>query len=493
MEPNLAVIVWARRLALVALVFVFSSSRPAGAAPPPNDNCAGAIPVTNVPVFTQPVDVSEASTIGDPPLPMGDFNPDVRRSVWYKFQPPRRGLYTLSVAYDTATTVLDTAMAVYTTSGGGCDGATNLYAYNDDSGLLRSALTTTFTNTTDYYVVVWVASIETGTSNLIVQLHVTEVTRPTNDTCAAAEVITGVPFMSTVADNTLAQSSPAVSPSCVGPGDVPSRGLWYRFQPATTATYIFSTKADETQTTVDDTIMAIYTSASPCTAPFTELSAGCNDNGVGRAVFAHSLNAGTTYYIVVWDNSPDPIPGETQVQLRVSPAGQPSVTTLPVVSIASTGAVLNGTVNANGLQSRFWFEWGPTAGLGSTSQTKLIFANSTTTFTTNLAVSGTMVPGTVYHYRFVANNSLGTTVGGDQTFMWSNVAPDITPLPRPVPGNVRITFPCNPYQLYQIQSSVDMKTWQDVGVATNSSTTNFLYVHPRGGGDPNRYYRARLP
>src|SRR5213075_2043194 len=196
MQANLAVIVWARCFALVALVFIFSSSRPATAAPPPNDTCAGAIVVTNVPFFSQPVDVSEANPTGDQPLPAENFYPDVRRSVWYKFRPATTGLYTLSVAYDTATTVLDTAMAVYTTSGGGCAGATNLYTYNDDSGLLRSALTTTFTNTTDYYVVVWVASIETGTSNLIVQLHVTQVTRPANDTCATAEVIAGVPFLS---------------------------------------------------------------------------------------------------------------------------------------------------------------------------------------------------------------------------------------------------------------------------------------------------------
>ncbi|HXI50666.1 MAG TPA: hypothetical protein VNH84_04160, partial [Candidatus Saccharimonadales bacterium] len=128
MQPNLAVIAWARCIALVALVFVFSSSRPAEAAPPPNDTCAGAIVVTNVPFFSQPVDVSEASTAGDPPLPAGDdFNQDVRRSVWYKFRPPTTGLYTFFVAYDTATIVEDTVMAVYTISDGGCAGAMNVY------------------------------------------------------------------------------------------------------------------------------------------------------------------------------------------------------------------------------------------------------------------------------------------------------------------------------------------------------------------------------
>src|SRR5262249_21786032 len=152
---------------------------------------------------------------------------------------------------------------------------------------------------TDYYTVVWVGPIETSTSNLILQLLVTKPSVPANDTCAGAEVISAVPYLSAITDTTLATTDPSLDPSCAS-ADVDrltSRDVWYKFQPSSTATYIFSTKAEETATTVEDTLISIYTSANACTGPFTEVSGACNDNGVGRAVFAHSLNAGTTYYI----------------------------------------------------------------------------------------------------------------------------------------------------------------------------------------------------
>src|SRR5262249_61743741 len=98
--------------------------------------------------------VREAPIPGDPPLPPAStfFDTNVSRSVWYVFRPAVSGLYTLSVAYDTATTIGDTSMAVYTSGGGGCTGATNLFGYNEDSGLLRSALTTNLAAATDYYI-----------------------------------------------------------------------------------------------------------------------------------------------------------------------------------------------------------------------------------------------------------------------------------------------------------------------------------------------------
>ena len=481
---------------LAASCAFLSASLPSTAAPPANDTCGGAVVIGSVPYLSPIIDISDATTAGDPPPPPPStfFDTNVTRSVWYKFRPASGagGTYTLSVGYDTGTTITDTSMAIYTSTGGACAGATNLHAFNEDSGLLRSAVTTNLAANTDYYIVVWVGPIETATNNLLLQLSVTKPAVPANDTCAGAEVIAGVPFLSTVADTTLATTS-SLNPSCA-PTDIdrlPSRDVWYRFTPTVSGTYIFSTKTGETATTVDDTLVAIFTAPS-CGGPYTELSGSCNDNGVGRAVFARALTAGTLYFIVVWDNSPDFISGETLVQLRVSAATEPSVTTLPLMSIASTGAVLSGTVNANGLQSRFWFEWGPTTGLGNTSQVKLIFANSTTSFTTNLAVGG-FLPDTVYHYRFAAANSINTVRGDDYTFVWSSTRPHIDAPARTPSGNFRFQFDGNPAQLYQIQTSTDFLHWGDLGLATNVSSTLFQYIHTHGGLDPDRFYRATLP
>jgi hypothetical protein len=110
---------------------------------------------------------------------------------------------------------------------------------------------------------------------------------PGNDSCAGAEVIPAAgpfPFLTSVtADITDATSTgDPILPSCQ---TVVSRSIWYRFTPSTTATYTISTcSIDGTATTVDDTVMAIYTSSNgTCGGTLSELSTtettdGCSDD-----------------------------------------------------------------------------------------------------------------------------------------------------------------------------------------------------------------------
>ncbi|HET9533074.1 MAG TPA: BACON domain-containing protein, partial [Blastocatellia bacterium] len=109
-----------------------------------------------------------------------------------------------------------------------------------------------------------------------------------------------------------------------------SRSIWYRFTPATTATYTISTCSfDGTATTVDDTVMAIYTSSTgACGGAFTELPSTATTDGCGddecvdealQAVIRTELTAGTDYFIVVWEfDATPPLAGNTAVQLKVT-------------------------------------------------------------------------------------------------------------------------------------------------------------------------------
>jgi hypothetical protein len=385
-------------------------------------------------------------------------------------------------------------MAIYTSGGGGCNGVTNLYAFNEDSGVLGSAISTNLTAGTDYYIVVWVGKVETATNDLFLELKLTRPTAPANGSCAGAIVIpsnASLPYNTPVVDTTLAATDTNLVPSCAVPfaDRRPSRQVWFSYRPAVAGTYIFSTKNGDTATTIEDTMIAIYTTDNGCNGPLTEVT--CNDNGVGRAIVARPLATNITYYIVAWDNSRDYIPGETDLQLRVSPATAPTVTTLPALSLASTGAVLGGIVNANGLQSRFWFEWGPTTGLGSTSQTRLIFANIATPFTTNLAVTG-FQPNVLYHYRFTSSNTIGLVKGDDLTFVYSNARPFMVEPTRLDNGKFLFQFEANPPQLYLVQGSTNLLDWADLGLATNVSSTLFQYLHEHGGLDATRFYRVKL-
>ena len=166
----------------------------------------------------------------------------------------------------------------------------------------------------------------------------TPLVAPPNDNCASAEVIPAAgpfPYLTAVtADITDATPTgdPPV-PSCP-PGSV-SRSIWYTFTPTGTATYTISSCADApTGSTVDDTVMAIYTSAGGCAGPFTEIPTsgafdGCSDDDCVtealQAIITTQLNAGTTYYIVVWEFDPaPPTVGNTAVQLRVTQTAVPA-------------------------------------------------------------------------------------------------------------------------------------------------------------------------
>ena len=155
---------------------------------------------------------------------------------------------------------------------------------------------------------------------------------PVNDTCAGAEVIPAAgpfPYLTAVTDTTMATiTSDPPSPSCPNAPFTLSRSIWYRFTPSTSAQYTISSCSSETGTTVSDTVMTIYTSAS-CAGPFTELPTGiftdgCDDDmcvvGDGlQSVITTQLDAGTIYFIVMWEyGSSPPVAGMTNVQLHVT-------------------------------------------------------------------------------------------------------------------------------------------------------------------------------
>ncbi len=93
----------------------------------------------------------------------------------------------------------------------------------------------------------------------------------------------------------------------------------------------------------------------------------------------------------------------------------PSVTTSAATNVTSSGATLNGTVNANNASATVTFEYGADTSYGTT----VTAAESPVTGTADTVVSyvlGGLSPNTTYHFRVVGQNSAGTTYGSDRTF-----------------------------------------------------------------------------
>src|SRR4051794_35680993 len=95
-------------------------------------------------------------------------------------------------------------------------------------------------------------------------------------------------------------------------------------------------------------------------------------------------------------------------------ATSPAVVTKNASHIAQTSAVLNGTVNPNGSGTTYFFQWGLDPNYGVNSQS-LSVGGGTKTVAVHTTAGG-LIPGTVYHYRLVASNRFGTTLGTDRTF-----------------------------------------------------------------------------
>lgn len=111
-------------------------------------------------------------------------------------------------------------------------------------------------------------------------------------------------------------------------------------------------------------------------------------------------------------------------------AGEPVLSTGNATAITSTSATLNGTVNPEGQATTYYFEYGTTTSYGS--QTAASDAGSGTANVKVSAPSASLAPATTYHYRLVATNGAGTTLGSDVSFKTPR-----TPTPVVSTGHVK--------------------------------------------------------
>ncbi len=128
------------------------------------------------------------------------------------------------------------------------------------------------------------------------------------------------------------------------------------------------------------------------------------------------LQPGITYHFALVANNPNGQsmgPDETFTTPSV-PA--PAVTTTGASEVTVGAATLSGTIDPQGFQTSYYFEYGPTSAYGSrwpgipVALGGLGGAQPVVSYVQNL------FPGTLYHYRLVATNPGGTSYGADETF-----------------------------------------------------------------------------
>jgi hypothetical protein len=130
------------------------------------------------------------------------------------------------------------------------------------------------------------------------------------------------------------------------------------------------------------------------------------------------LHPSTTYFFrLVGENENGTNVGV--VNEFTTPTAVEGVETGAVANLAPESATLTGSLKPGGLDTHYYFEWGTTTSYGSKSPEPPVDAGSgSESVKVETGLSG-LLANTLYHYRIVAENSLGVTRGVDRKFTTS--------------------------------------------------------------------------
>jgi phosphodiesterase/alkaline phosphatase D-like protein len=149
---------------------------------------------------------------------------------------------------------------------------------------------------------------------------------------------------------------------------------------------------------------------------------GAVDTAVS-AVGADLIPSTTYHYRAAGQNAEGTVYGNDMS--FTTAAAPPTAVTDAATAVTTSGATLNGTVNAGNDTATVTFEYGLTASYGSAVTAVQSPITGVVGTAVSAALSG-LSADTVYHYRVTARNGSGTTNGADMTFFTGVLPPSAT-------------------------------------------------------------------
>jgi phosphodiesterase/alkaline phosphatase D-like protein len=170
-------------------------------------------------------------------------------------------------------------------------------------------------------------------------------------------------------------------------------------------------------------------------APCVPATVGSGSNPVAVSAEVSGLTAATKYqYRLVAGNTNGLNAGGNGA--FTTPVAVEGVRTLAASEVLGTSATFNGSLEPNGFDTHYWFEYGPQSLFGS-STTHQDAGEASGEKLVNLPVTG-LEPNTTYYYRLAAENVFGVTFGGEEAFTTETITPVLSP-PLPVSAITRVT------------------------------------------------------
>jgi hypothetical protein len=126
-----------------------------------------------------------------------------------------------------------------------------------------------------------------------------------------------------------------------------------------------------------------------------------------------NLTPGTTYHFrAVAINFAGTVFGPDQ---KFTTPSEPVIASTSASGTSRTGTTLNAMVNPGLSLTTYHFDYGTSPSYGASTPESAPIGPDSAIHATSAVLAG-LVPGTVYHFRAVATNGVGTTAGIDQTF-----------------------------------------------------------------------------
>ncbi len=156
------------------------------------------------------------------------------------------------------------------------------------------------------------------------------------------------------------------------------------------------------------------TGGSPTTADDVTDEGGASSTGAFTSNM-NGLDPSTAYSVRAYATNADGTSYGGQVTFTTLDAQAPVVTTQAASALSSSGATLNGMVNASGYQTTVTFEYGETASYGNTVAASPSPVGGSADTPVSAVLTG-LSPNQLYHFRVVGENIADTAYGGDMTF-----------------------------------------------------------------------------
>jgi len=185
-------------------------------------------------------------------------------------------------------------------------------------------------------------------------------------------------------------------------------------------------------------------------------------------------------------------PAERGADRTFKTPSKPTIVGQWAQDVVFTEATLRAKINPESLDSTYRFEWGPDPSYGNVTVEKVLEGGDQDR-TVSLFLDG-LEPGATYHWRVVAENEIGITVGPDRAFTTYRPGPAATDCPNQAfrVGSSALLPDCRAYELVSpldknngdIQSPTTIDGYPSAINQSSTSGERFAYSSGTAFGDP---------